>query len=198
MVMVVTTAGTRNCALTVTGLIQRISHAWLLYSSLVRRVLLPPSYECGNRGSERLSDFPEVCCCWSCCLIAQPCPSLCDPIDCGPPGSSVHRVTLQEYWSELLFPSPGALPNPGIRPVSPAPAGGFFTTEPPGKPAQLHSKTGRLWSTSSQSLYLIWEGKPGWEADAGPRLAGNPLLDSFPASVTFQPRRHKTVHPRPC
>ena len=32
----------------------------------------------------------------------------------------------QEYWSELLFPSPGDLPNPGIKPVSPALAGRFF------------------------------------------------------------------------
>ena len=35
----------------------------------------------------------------------------------------------QEYWSGLTFPSPGALPGPGIKPASPALAGGFFTTE---------------------------------------------------------------------
>ena len=41
----------------------------------------------------------------------------------------------QEYWSGLSFPSPGDLPNPEIKPMSPALAGGFFTTtEPPGKP----------------------------------------------------------------
>ena len=40
----------------------------------------------------------------------------------------------QEYWSGLPFPSPGDLPNPGIKPISAALAGGFFTTEPPGKP----------------------------------------------------------------
>jgi len=37
----------------------------------------------------------------------------------------------QEYWSGLPFPSPGDLPDPGIKPtfsVSPALAGGFFTT----------------------------------------------------------------------
>ena len=43
----------------------------------------------------------------------------------------------QEYWSGLLFSSPGDLPNPGIKSVSPALAGGFFTTEPPGKPREL-------------------------------------------------------------
>ena len=42
----------------------------------------------------------------------------------------------QEYWSGLPFPPPGDLPDPGIEPASPvslALAGGFLTTEPPGK-----------------------------------------------------------------
>ena len=43
----------------------------------------------------------------------------------------------QEYWNRLSFPPLGDLSDPGIGPVSPALAGGFFfflTTEPPGKP----------------------------------------------------------------
>ena len=40
----------------------------------------------------------------------------------------------QKYWSELPFPSPGDLPDPGIESESPALAGRFLTTEPPGKP----------------------------------------------------------------
>ena len=40
----------------------------------------------------------------------------------------------QEHWSGLLFPPPGDPPNPEIEPMSPTLAGGFFTTEPPGKP----------------------------------------------------------------
>ena len=39
----------------------------------------------------------------------------------------------QEYWSRLPFSCPGYLPDPGIKPTSPVLAGGFFTTEPPGK-----------------------------------------------------------------
>ena len=42
----------------------------------------------------------------------------------------------QKYCGGLLFPSPGDLPDPGIEtvsPVSPELAGGFFTTELPGK-----------------------------------------------------------------
>ena len=37
----------------------------------------------------------------------------------------------QEYWSALPFPPPGDVSNPGIKPTSPALAGGFFTTELP-------------------------------------------------------------------
>ena len=45
----------------------------------------------------------------------------------------------QEYWKELLFLTPGDLPDPEIEPVSPALAGRFFTTELPGKPLiQVH------------------------------------------------------------
>ena len=43
----------------------------------------------------------------------------------------------QEYWSGWPFPSPGHLPDPEIKPeslMSPALAGRFFTTRPPGKP----------------------------------------------------------------
>ena len=56
------------------------------------------------------------------------------------PWTIVHQAPLsmgfsrQEYWSGLPFLSPGDLPKPGIKPVSPALAGRFFTTEPPGKP----------------------------------------------------------------
>ena len=44
-------------------------------------------------------------------------------MDCSPPGSSVHGISQEEYWSGLLFPSPGYLPNPGIELVTPALAG---------------------------------------------------------------------------
>ena len=44
------------------------------------------------------------------------------------------RFPRQEYWSRLPLPSPGDLSHPGIKPVSPALAGRFFTTEPTGTP----------------------------------------------------------------
>ena len=41
------------------------------------------------------------------------------------------RFPRQKHWSELPFPPPGDLPDPGINPTSPAMVGGFFTTELP-------------------------------------------------------------------
>ena len=61
--------------------------------------------------------------------------TLCDPMDCSPPGSSIHEIfSRQEYWSGLPFPSPGDLPDPGIKPRSPALQADTLLFEPPGNP----------------------------------------------------------------
>ena len=52
---------------------------------------------------------------WCICLAAQSCLTLCDPMDCSPPGSSM-GFFRQEYWTGLPFPSPGHLPDPKIKP----------------------------------------------------------------------------------
>ena len=68
-----------------------------------------------------------------CAESLQSCPTLCDPMDWRPPRASVHGILQQEYWSGLLCPPPGDLPDPGIKSVSltsPAFAGRFFTTSP--------------------------------------------------------------------
>ena len=69
-----------------------------------------------------------------CCLVAQLCLTLWDPIDWSPPGSSIHGNSQARTLERLPFPSPGDLPDPGIEPGSPALAGGFFTPEPSRKP----------------------------------------------------------------
>ena len=58
------------------------------------------------------------------------------------PWAVAHQAPLSMglYWSGLPFTTPGDLPNPGIKPMSlmsPALAGGFFTTESPRKPVQI-------------------------------------------------------------
>ena len=44
------------------------------------------------------------------------------------------RFSRQEYWSGLPFPSPGDLPDSGIKPWSPTLEADALTSEPPGKP----------------------------------------------------------------
>ena len=68
------------------------------------------------------------------------------------------EFSRQGYWRGLPFPTPGDLPDPGIESASPALAGGFFTTEPPGKPQEsfmfhlfITSSTLNLW----QPLILL-------------------------------------------
>ena len=48
-----------------------------------------------------------------CVKSLQSCSTLCDPMDCSPPDSSVYGVPRQEYWSGLPSPSSGDVPNPG-------------------------------------------------------------------------------------
>ena len=60
------------------------------------------------------------------CLVAQSCLTHCYCMDCKPPGSSVQGI-FQARILEWVTIS-GDLPDPGIEPMSPALAGGFFTT----------------------------------------------------------------------
>ena len=62
----------------------------------------------------------------------------------------------QEYWSGLPLPSPGDLPDPGIKPTSPELAGGFLTTEPPGKPIRGPWAKGKIEATCKGQLGL-WD-----------------------------------------
>ena len=49
----------------------------------------------------------------------QSCLTLCDPVDCSPPGCSVHGTSQARIWSGLPCPPPGDLPDPEIKPVFP-------------------------------------------------------------------------------
>ena len=59
------------------------------------------------------------------------------------PWTTAHQAPLsmefsrQEYWSELPFPSPENLPDPGIEPGSPAVQADSLPSEPPGKPKEI-------------------------------------------------------------
>ena len=74
----------------------------------------------------------------------------------------------QEYWNGLPFPPPEDLPNPGIKPASPALAGGFFTTMPPEKPGHLH-------------IYLLWH----WHLKKTVSLPLPPNTHLYPCNWMF-------------
>ena len=58
-------------------------------------------------------------CIYVCAQLLQLCPALCDPMDCSLP-SSCPWDSLGMNWSGLPCPPPGDLPDPGIKPASPA------------------------------------------------------------------------------
>ena len=90
----------------------------------------------GSRTTPLLSRIPEFI--GVPCLVTKSCPVFCDPTDC-----LTHQAPLpldfprENTGVGCRFLSPGDLPDPGIKPTSPALAGGFLTAEPPGKPAQV-------------------------------------------------------------
>ena len=63
-----------------------------------------------------------------------------------------------QYWSELPFPPPEDLPDPGIEPQSPALSGEFFTTEPP---AKHYSRKGLLLALFQQGRLELIGSHPG-------------------------------------
>ena len=60
------------------------------------------------------------------CSVAKLCLTFCDPTDCSPPGFPSMGFPRKEYWSGLPVPSPGDLPDPGIKPMSPGLQVGFL------------------------------------------------------------------------
>ena len=62
------------------------------------------------------------------------CVWLCDPMDCSPPGFSIHRTFQARIWTGSPFPSPGDLPDPAIKLASPALADRFFILSHLGSP----------------------------------------------------------------
>ena len=87
-----------------------------------------------------------------CCLVAKLCPIFCGLMDCSPPGSSIHEISQARILEWLPFPSPGHLPDPGLKPTSPGLAGRFFTSEPPGK---LESNIADIQMSSRDTYQLV-------------------------------------------
>ena len=71
-----------------------------------------------------------MCMCVYVCACRQLGLTLCNPINCSPPASSVHGISQARILESVAISPPGALPDPRIKPkslVSPALAGSFLT-----------------------------------------------------------------------
>ena len=67
------------------------------------------------------------------CLVTQSCPTLCDPMDCHLPGSSVCGILQAKILEWVPCPSPGDFPHPVIKPRSPTLQADSLPSELPGK-----------------------------------------------------------------
>ena len=71
------------------------------------------------------------------CSVASDESDFLRPMNCSPPGYSVHRTLQARILDGLPCPPPGNLPNSGVEPISPASQTGCLSIEPPGKPLSL-------------------------------------------------------------
>jgi len=134
--------------------------------------------------------------------------SICNHVNCSPPGSFVHGIIQTRRLNELLFPSPGDLPDSGIKSMSlksPELTGGFFITEPSGKDNSASvSSVAHLGPTLCDPMDCSTQGLPCPSTTLGAYSNSCPLswwchatipssvipfsshLQSFPASDSFQ------------
>ena len=91
--------------------------------------------ECGYREADFANSLPLCFMVGALCLVAESCPTLCDPLDCSRPRLLCPwGFSWQEYWHGLPCPPPGDLPNPGTEPRSPTLWADSLPTELRGKP----------------------------------------------------------------
>ena len=80
------------------------------------------------------SPWLPLCLC-VCVLVAQSCLTLCNPMGCSLPHSSLHGILQARILEWVAIPfSRGDLPHPGIEPWSPTLQADSPPSEPPGKP----------------------------------------------------------------
>ena len=113
--------------LSVTCVTQKVP--WVIISTL--------SWKPGSQGERKtlkwlksqglLAARPELVC-LLCVLVAQSCPSLCGPVDCSPPGSSVHGISQARILEWAAIPFSRGSSQPRDRTWVSCTASGFFTS----------------------------------------------------------------------
>ena len=120
-------------------------------------------------------------------LVAQLCPTFCDPLDCCPPGSSVHGDSPGKTTRGLPCPPPEDFPNPRTEPRSPSLQVDSLPAEPPGNPK----------STGVGGLSLLQGIFPTQESDQGLRHCRQTLYQlsyrRSPLQPPMAPQTYKLI-----
>ena len=82
------------------------------------------------------------------------------------------ELSRQEYWRGLECPPPGDLPNPGIKPTSPALAGKFFTTSTTWEVSEEPQMARHTFSFSANGTMSVVPGKTRTSKPTNPRSQG--------------------------
>ena len=116
--------------------------------------------------------------------VAQSCPTLCDPM-----GYTVHGILQARILEWVAFPSPGDLPNPGIKPISPTLRAVSLPAEPQGKPQNRGSLFEKNWPRESSQERSVGnregygkKGGKGWYIGRGLTLGWS--FTVFPISFS--------------
>ena len=127
-------------------------------------------------------------------LVNQSCLTLCDPIDSSLPGSSVHGILQARILGWVAIPFPRDLPDPGIKPASPALQVDSLLSEPPGKPCV---NDGQVKEPLPLRICTAPEGShsSGYTGQQGPGLSTQSYCSS--AAKRDSPPRPPPIHPIP-
>ena len=79
-----------------------------------------------------------VCVCVLLSCVQHSVVSNCDPVDCNPPGPTVHGILQTRILEWVAIPITRGSSHPGIKPESPALKADSVLSEPPGKPVYVH------------------------------------------------------------
>ena len=89
-------------------------------------------------------------------LVTQSCLTLCNSMDCSHPGSSFHGILQVRILECVPFPSTGDLPDPGIKPRSPALQADSSLSEPSGEPESPETNLSFFNSCAFSAYWNIW------------------------------------------
>ena len=112
--------------------------------------------------------------------IIKSCLTLCDPMNCSPPSSSVYGILKARILEGLPFPSPGDLPHSGIKPGSPTLQANSLPTETPGKPKYsceyAANSSFPCWDFLGFFFFQISRPTVGWIQTHNPQIWGMTVL----------------------